>query len=192
MEALSHFRHSAADMVLIDMAMAESLDTIRGILGLAASTKVLALSVPEVDQEVIACAEAGAIAYVPRTGSIRDLIEAIRGASRGEARSSPRVVASLLQRLAMLAAGSRTGQPVAALTVRELQVMRLIGEGYSNKDIALELRISLPTVKNHVHHVLEKLRVRRRVEAATLWRTRQAIGAGTESPVESTREALPR
>lgn len=169
-DALDRLRSDPADVVLVDMAMPEGLDTVRMIAARAPDVKVVGLAVPEVGRDVIACAEAGAAAYVPRDGSLRDLIDAIRGAAQGEARSTPRVVGSLLQRLAALAAERSGGRAGAPLTARERQILRLIGEGCTNKEIAAALSIGVPTVKNHVHNILEKLRVRRRADAAAFYR----------------------
>jgi DNA-binding NarL/FixJ family response regulator len=170
LEALGQLEAAVADIVLVDMAMAESVDTVCAIVARAPDVKVIALAVPEVDQHIIACAEAGAVAYVPRDGSLRDLIDAIHGVVRGEAQSSPRIVGSLLRRLAALAAERSGGRAGVPLTARELQIVRLLGEGATNKDLANALNIGLATVKNHVHHILAKLHVKRRGEAAASYR----------------------
>jgi DNA-binding NarL/FixJ family response regulator len=169
-DALTQLQSRPADVVLVDMAMAESLNTVAAIAARAPDVKVVALAVPDVGRDVIACAEAGAAAYVPRDGSLRDLLDAVRGIARGEVRCSPRIAGSLIQRLAALAAERPGARATALLTARELQIVRLISEGSSNKDIAMTLGIGLPTVKNHVHHVLEKLGVRRRAEVTASYR----------------------
>jgi DNA-binding NarL/FixJ family response regulator len=71
----------------------------------------------------------------------------------------------LLRRVTALASGRAVGGQASNLTMRELQVVRLIDQGLSNKQIALQLEIELSTVKHHVHHILEKLEVARRSEA---------------------------
>jgi DNA-binding NarL/FixJ family response regulator len=80
------------------------------------------------------------------------------------------MVAALLRRVATLADG-HDGARGAGLTAREHEIMELVEQGLSNKEIASALRIELPTVKNHVHNILEKLRVTRRGEAAAKLRT---------------------
>jgi DNA-binding NarL/FixJ family response regulator len=72
---------------------------------------------------------------------------------------------ALLRRVTALASGRTLDGPASSLTSRELQVVRLIDQGLSNKQIALQLEIELSTVKHHVHHILEKLEVERRGEA---------------------------
>ena len=95
--------------------------------------------------------------------SLDELADVLRVAARGEALCSPQMIAALLRRVATLA---RENTATSALTGRELEVMALIDEGLSNKQIARRLSIELPTVKNHVHHILEKLGVQGRYEAA--------------------------
>jgi DNA-binding NarL/FixJ family response regulator len=101
---------------------------------------------------------------------VKDLRRAIESAWNGEAICSPRVAADAFSRLARLSAG-RPPAPLSELTPREQEVARLIEQGMSNKQIARRLVITLATVKNHVHNVLEKLRVRRRGEVGARIRT---------------------
>jgi DNA-binding NarL/FixJ family response regulator len=85
---------------------------------------------------------------------------------------SPRLAATLLRRVAVLAADRAQPRVEARLTARELEIVELIDEGLSNKEIASRLCIEVPTVKNHVHNILEKLDVRGRAEAAARVRPR--------------------
>jgi two-component system, NarL family, nitrate/nitrite response regulator NarL len=88
------------------------------------------------------------------------------------------MIAALLRRVVSVAhvqAGHAGSDPTASLTAREREIVHLIDEGLSNKEIATRLQIELPTVKNHVHHVLDKLAVSRRADAAALVRERAAI-----------------
>jgi two-component system, NarL family, nitrate/nitrite response regulator NarL len=93
------------------------------------------------------------------------LLQTIESVERGELLCTPRVAASLLHRVQWL---SRYAQPAPAqhLTYREREVLQLIDQGFSNKEIARALSIELGTVKNHVHNILNKLKVARRSEAA--------------------------
>ena len=101
---------------------------------------------------------------MPREGSLQDLLEGIRQVTRGEAHDSPQLVTVLLRRFA---ARRAPREPVLErLTARELEIVELIDQGLTNKEIAAQLYIELATVKNHVHNILEKLHVRRRTEAA--------------------------
>jgi DNA-binding NarL/FixJ family response regulator len=154
------------DIALLDMAMLDSARTVRAIRETAPGVKVVALAVPETEPHVLACAEAGIAAYVPREGSLDDLVATVRGVVKDEVTCPPRIVAGLFQRVATLAAERRQEPSVARLTSREIDVIKLIDLGLTNREIAERLCIELPTVKNHVHSILEKLNLRRRAEAA--------------------------
>jgi DNA-binding NarL/FixJ family response regulator len=131
--------------------------------------KVVAFAVPETESDIIACAEAGVAACVTREASFGELVATIERVGSGESLCSPQVAAVLLRRVATLAA-ARSVEPASALTGREREILDLIDEGLSNKQIAQRLCIELPTVKNHVHNLLEKLDVQSRYEAAALMR----------------------
>jgi two-component system nitrate/nitrite response regulator NarL len=164
-DALRQVAELCPDLALVDSAMPNSIDLIRAIRRAASAVKIVALGVPELDRDIISCVEAGISGYVTRDGSRSDLVAAVRSVARGEALCSPRVAASLLEHVAALAR-DRPSAPRDGLTRRELQVVRLIDEGLSNKEIAGRLCIEVPTVKSHVHSILGKLGVHRRGEAA--------------------------
>lgn len=158
------------DIVLLDMGMPDALDAARLIAQSTQRTRVVALAIHEEDSEVIACAEVGVAGYLPRDGSVRDTVDVILAVARGEARCSPRIVSSLLRRIAALAA-ERQGSGHAAppgLTAREAEILTLLQQGLPNKTISRRLGIELATVKNHVHSIFGKLGLRRRAEAAVL------------------------
>lgn len=169
-EATQRVQALNPDVVLLDMAMAEAHVAIQEIAHIASDVKVVALTVPEIDSEVIACAEAGVAGYVTRQGSLNDVIQSIEAAAKGELRCSGRIAASLLRRVTVLAAERSATGPVERLTGRESRILQLVDQGLSNKEIARELCIEVTTVKNHVHNILEKLGVHRRGEAAAVMR----------------------
>ena len=154
------------DVALIDQTMAESQQTVRALAG--AGVPVVVFGIRERDEEIIEYAEAGVAGYVTRDSSLEELVEVVESVARGETLLSPRIAALLLRRVK---ATARPG-PAARLTPRETEIVRLIDDGLSNKQIARRLTIELATVKNHVHSILEKLEVKRRAEAAA--RVRQA------------------
>lgn len=149
------------DVVLLDSGMPDSVVLIRQIQRMSQDVKIVALALEDSEQEVVSWVQAGVAGYVTRHGSAADLAATVRRAVRGEALCSPRVVAGLMQRLAAMSEG-RGGPDRDRLTPRELQVVRLIDEGLSNKEIASRLCIEVPTVKSHVHSILSKLGARRR------------------------------
>lgn len=169
-EVLSGLHAVRAEVVLLDMAMTGSVGVVRTIIEAAPGVKVVALAVTETEDEILSCAEAGIVGYVARDGSVSDLIATVESVVRGEARCSPQITAALLRRVAALAAERRVEGPSVTLTPRQLEIVRLIGQGFSNKEIARRLCIELSTVKNHVHSALEKLGTHRRAEAARLVR----------------------
>jgi DNA-binding NarL/FixJ family response regulator len=165
-EALEVLDRVDVHVVLVDIRTSEGISAVGSITAAAPQVKLVALGVPEVESDVIAIAEAGAAAYVTPEGSIDDLASVIQGVERGEVLCSPGMAAGLFRRVATLARERALDPVEEKLTARELDVLRLIEEGLSNKEIAAKLSIELPTVKNHVHRILEKLHVNRRSEAA--------------------------
>jgi DNA-binding NarL/FixJ family response regulator len=126
---------------------------------------VVGIAVPDGEDDVIACAEAGLSGYVTRTDSIAATVEAIESVARGELVTTPRMAAALLQRVRNLAT-SAPAPGAVRLTPREREIADLLGDGHSNKAIAQRLHIEPTTVKNHVHNILAKLGVSRRADAA--------------------------
>lgn len=165
-EAVAALEEAGPEVVLVDMPTPSGVDAVRVLVAAAPEIKIVALAVPEVEPDVIAFAEAGASGYVAREGSIDDLVAAVESVARGECLLSPDIAAKLFRRVATLAREPRLEPIQETLTARELDVLRLIEQGLSNKEIATALSIQVPTVKNHVHSVLEKLNVRRRTAAA--------------------------
>lgn len=182
-ECLFAVRRTAAEMLLLDTGAPEALELARRQERSAHSPRVIALGLPEDDDAVVAFAEAGMAAYVAREDSAADLVETMYGAARGEAHCSSRAAGLLLRRVATLAADRRepVQRPAIRLTRRELEIGELVDAGLSNKQIALRLGIELPTVKNHVHNILEKLDVARRGEAAAALRADGLLGGNGES-----------
>jgi two-component system nitrate/nitrite response regulator NarL len=172
-EAVVALREHAPDVVLLDMAIPDNVWLVRALCAAVTGTKVVALAVPDVEREVLACAEAGVAGYVTREGSVEDVVAAVESVARGEMLCSPRMAATLLQRVATLALERSPGSIEARLTRRELEILDLIDQGLSNKEIARRLTIELSTVKNHVHNVLEKLNVSRRADAVARMRTQR-------------------
>jgi len=154
------------DVVLIDVATTESLELIHDLRAEECPCKILAFAVAEGSADILECAEAGAAGYVTAEASIEDLVTAIQRITRAELACSPRVAAQLFKRIGERSTGWRGHQPQAkSLTTREHQVLDGIRQGQSNKEIGQKLNIAESTVKNHVHHVLEKLNVTTRAQA---------------------------
>lgn len=164
-ELLLKVEQRLPDIVLLDQALPGALETLRGIRRLHPSSRVISLGEPATDDTLLAWAEAGVAGFVAREASVEDLLLSLEGSIKGELHCSPRVAGQLLRRLASRAELDPTQPPRLPLTGREAEIFRLVELGHSNKEIATQLGIEVGTVKNHVHNLLEKLRVRRRSEA---------------------------
>lgn len=173
-EAVELARNVRPQVMLLDLAMPNGVEAIRSILRAGPETRVVGLAAPETESELIACAEARLSGYVEREGSLEDLEAAIELAACGEVHCSPRIASALARRLAALANDDVSPEPSVGFTSRELQVVELIKEGLSNKEIGQRLCIELPTVKHHVHHILTKLGVARRADVAEKFRGRHS------------------
>ena len=121
------------------------------------------------DESVVEFLEAGAHAYVLQSASPEGLINALREVHVRRSPNSPRVVTAVLRRIASLVEFPvPLPRAVEALTPRESEILSLLAQGLGNKEICQRLRITVQTVKNHVHGILAKLRVHRRREAVRL------------------------
>jgi DNA-binding NarL/FixJ family response regulator len=158
----------------VDVVLVDAEPTPENVSALAVAVR----AVPDVhfvpmlaadsESEIVAWAQAGAAAVVECRGTsyaLRDIMDAVR---RGELLCSGRVAGALLRRVRALASGSRPPNVVSRLTQRERDVLRLVGSGMSNKEIATRLGLKLATVKNHVHSIFEKLEVSNRAMAVSL------------------------
>jgi two-component system, NarL family, nitrate/nitrite response regulator NarL len=166
------------DVAVLDLGLREGIAGARLVRACRQPPRVVALGLREIDEDVIGWAEAGASGFVSRQATLQELIATVLSVGRGESSCSPPMVAALLRRVADVAhvrVHQLGADPTASLTVREREIVHLIDEGLSNKEIAARLQIELPTVKNHVHHALDKLAVSRRADAAALVRERTTV-----------------
>jgi NarL family two-component system response regulator LiaR len=158
------------DVVLMDLVMPglDGVEATRRIRELSPSTKVIVLTSFDDDERVFPSIKAGAAGYLLKDVRPQDLADAVRRVHAGEALLAPSVAARLMQEVA----GER--QPAGGLTERELEVLRLIARGLSNKLIARELAVAEKTVKTHVSNILAKLHLTDRTQAA-LYAVRRGI-----------------
>ncbi len=171
-DVIAQVERTNPDVVLLDSAMPESHRATRVIAKRNPATAILILAVPDTERDILACAEAGARGFVPRDASVEELVERIHGALHGELHCSPQVASSLMRQVWKLSQQSRVKTSAAeSLTARQREVLELVEAGLANKEIAQRLHIGLPTVQNHVHNILEKLRVPNRRQAAALLRS---------------------
>jgi len=170
-------RTARADVIVVDDAARHGAESMRHLVG-DAQGPIVVLDAPEDERQVIELAQSGVIGFTERDASIDDLVQSVVSAARGDASLPPRIATALLRRVTRGAA-----QPVVAgagtLTVREREIVELIAESLSNKEIAARLCIELATVKNHVHNILDKLQVSRRSEAVARLRLVEPDDRGT-------------
>jgi two-component system nitrate/nitrite response regulator NarL len=176
-EALARTEHLRPDVILVDTVLSDGPRTVQALAVEEPAAGILALAVADVDQALIACVEAGAAGCVTRDASLAELVAAVESLARGETPFCAPLAGSLIRRVQGRAAEQLPERLAERLTPRELEILALIDEGRSNKQIASSLSIELATVKNHVHNILEKLQVARRGEAAAAIRGRPRPGA---------------
>jgi DNA-binding NarL/FixJ family response regulator len=163
----------AVDVALIDAGLdrPRALARTRSASERWPAAQILVIGLEREDETVVDLVEAGAAGYVLKGSSPEQLVAAIHAARQGLTTCAPRIVGLVVERIAAL---SRAAGPAPAaaeiepLTPRERETLVLLAEGLTNKEAARRLRITVQTVKNHVHRILEKLRVHRRRDAVRL------------------------
>ena len=157
------------DVVLMDVRMprVSGIDAARAISEAVPSTKILMLTVSDEEDDLYDAIKAGATGYLLKEISIEEVAHAIRAVMSGQSLITPSMASKLLTEFTNLAkkADERQSVPTPRLTDRELEVLKLVAQGMSNREIAGELYISENTVKNHVRNILEKLHLHSRMEA---------------------------
>lgn len=163
---------SRADVVLVSTRLPDNgaLTLTEMAVEQGASTKVVVVGLRESEAEILRYVEAGADGYVLRDNSVETLLESVRAAAAERALVSPDIAYALMSRLRELThlfsrVEAGLDGPVD-LTPREREVLDLVGEGLTNREIADRLYIEVGTVKNHIHSILSKLDVSSRDDAA--------------------------
>jgi len=168
-EAVAKTIELAPDVVLMDVRMPRinGIEAARRINLEAPTTKILMLTVSDEEDDLYEAIKAGANGYLLKEISVEEVAEAIRAVVQGQSLISPSMASKLLHEFNALAkkADERQQYPAPTLTTRELEVLKLVAKGMSNRDIAEQLFISDNTVKNHVRNILEKLHLHSRMEA---------------------------
>ncbi len=170
-DALDKVRALHPDLVVMDVNMpgTSGVDGVTAIRGAGIATPIVMLTVSEDDDDLFSAIKAGANGYLLKNVRPEQLFEDLRGVMRGEAPIAPAVAGKLLEALRTGGIPVRGGAAAASdsiLTRRESEILQLVANGLSNKEIANELTITEGTVKNHVHNALEKLHLTNRVQAA--------------------------
>ena len=178
LEAIAQVGALHPDVVLMDVRMPrlDGIGATREITALAQPPRVIVLTTFDLDEYVYEALRAGASGFLLKDTAPARLGEAIRAVADGDALLAPQITRRLVERFAGSSPTARTA--LAALTEREVEVLRLVARGLSNAEIAETLVVSLPTVKTHVGRLLTKLGVRDRVQAVVLAYESGVVHAG--------------
>jgi DNA-binding NarL/FixJ family response regulator len=155
------------DVAIIDVAMPklDGIEATRRIKALCPVVAVLVLSAYDDDQFVFGLLEAGAAGYLLKSVRGHEIVDAIRAVDAGESVLHPSVARKVLNRFASVSGKAQRKKPLELLTDREMEVLKLVTKGLSNKDIADGLSLSVRTVQGHLANIFNKLRVSSRTEA---------------------------
>jgi two-component system, NarL family, nitrate/nitrite response regulator NarL len=137
----THIAAARPDVVLLDVGTPGGLAALPALRQALPDLKIVAIAVSDIEQEVVACAEAGVSGFVSRDGSIQDLVTAIDCAMRNEFVCSPRIAGMLFRRVAAIRSERSHALDNSALTRREHEIVSLMTQGLANKEIARQLRI---------------------------------------------------
>jgi DNA-binding NarL/FixJ family response regulator len=166
------FGSDRPDLLILQFALIrrDAVDKVITISALSSQVKILIIEVPNTEDDILYCIEkGGASGYLLSNGSLGELLNNLKAIVRGETLCSPRIARLTFWRISQLA--SQNGNVRAfngmRLTRRESEIMTLIEKNLHNKEIAVRLHIEVSTVKNHVHNILEKLRLHDRHSAVT-------------------------
>ncbi len=168
-EAVQLVDELTPDVVVMDLNMPgmNGVEATRRISGIAPLTRVIVLTISDLDDDVMEAIFAGACGYLLKDSSIQDLLTGIRAAAVGESLVSPTIASKVLQRIRASATSPQAAEAIKSeLSAREIQVLKLIANGKDNSQIAAELVISPKTVKNHISNILMKLQIENRIQAA--------------------------
>ena len=189
-EAVRLAAQHAPDVLLMDLVMPgmDGVSATREVKRISPRTRIIVLTSYHTDEHIFPAIRAGALSYLLKDVTPEELAAAVRKAAQGEAILHPRVAARLIQELHAAQKPSSASQPAAPppladLTEREREVLRLIAEGLSNAEIAARLVISEHTVKSHVSNILSKLHLADRTQAAVYaWKQGLMDRSEKESP----------
>ncbi len=170
-EAIAVVTKARPDVVVLDLGIpGGGLTAAREIADSGVPTRIAVLTASEDESNLETALELGVRAYTLKGISGPELVDVVRRVARGELYVSPALAARMLIDKRVEQRGTSAALGVSALTERELEVLDLVAEAYSNKEIAARLEISEKTVKHHMTNIMGKLNARNRVEAALMVR----------------------
>src|SRR3954466_3867299 len=168
-DAIAKSEALAPDVLLMDVRMPRvgGIEATRRVAESMPTSKIIMLTVSDEEDDLYEAIKAGATGYLLKEISIEEVADAIRAVMQGQTLISPSMASKLIAEFASLSrrADQRTSVPIPRLTERELDVLRLVAQGLTNREVADQLYIAENTVKNHVRNILEKLHLHSRMEA---------------------------
>lgn len=172
-EAVERVEELAPDVVLMDVRMPvqNGIEATRTIREAFPSTRIIMLTVSDDEDDLFDAVKAGANGYLLKEVSIEEVADAVRAVVQGQSLITPSMAAKLITEFGTLARRAEEAPeapPNPSLSPRELEVLKRVAKGMSNEDIAAELAMTPPAVRNHVANILVKLQLRSRIEAALM------------------------
>lgn len=160
------------DVVLLDVSMPEGggIAALRKITAMENPPKVAMLTVSEEDDDVMQALKAGASGYILKGVGSRELVSLVKDLAQGQSYVSPALAARILNAMRADGRQKKSENPIDDLSKREEDILKLVAEGQSNKEVGRALELQEKTVKHYMTSILQKLHVRNRVEAAVLAR----------------------
>lgn len=183
-EAIRQAARLEPDIILMDVRMPgmDGIQATRGIIDRGLRSRVIVLTTFDLDEYVFGALRAGASAFLVKTATHQELVDAVRVVARGDAIVTPRITRKLIDAYIGRDRGATTDQPLAVLSPRERDVFNGIARGLSNAEISQMLHLSPATVKTHINRIFAKLGLRDRVQAVILaHRLGLAIGPQADS-----------
>ena len=165
-QGIAKIADAQPDVVLVDLGQTDPATAAQVIKAVSHGVKLVAFGLDETNDHVFACAAAGFCGYVARESGADELHRALVDAVAGRMHCDPHIAAAMFARLAQSQREFNPQELLPNLSSRESEILALVEQGRSNKEIARQLAISAATVKHHMHNILQKLQVSRRGQAA--------------------------
>jgi DNA-binding NarL/FixJ family response regulator len=170
-DTLDQARNLKPHIVLLDLGLrnANGLTVVRSLVSELPAAKVIGMGLIPSQQDIVELVQAGASGFILKDASINDVLETIRSVAKGTRIIPPVLTGSLFTHIVndAIRLGKDKLSAATRMTKREREIIALIAEGMSNKEIAQQLNLSTYTVKSHVHNILEKLALHSRLQIAT-------------------------
>jgi DNA-binding NarL/FixJ family response regulator len=176
LEAIAHARETVPDIILMDIHMPKcnGLDAVKAIKSEMPHVRIIMLTVSDDERDLFTAIKNGADGYLLKNLEPQQLFEMLDGMSRGEAPISGTLATKILNEFRQPGKSDHATESRNELTAREIQVLELIVQGATNREIAVALSIAEDTVKIHLRNILEKLHLHNRIQAA-VYAVRQGL-----------------